>query len=169
MKFRDTALDTFLEELRCNRDIAETSRSITKIETSYNKRTNAALILYNAINYLWPYDVEADNRDEEELLNSAFNEVKNEISKHSNGYGIASKAEINDLIDFGETKYIVIDCITINDSKYLFLINRELDNQDAAIVKKVDNNYEIIKEGEEFRLALYNIILDFKEDILKLI
>ncbi len=169
MKFRDTALDTFLEELRCNRDIAETSRSITKIETSYNKRTNAALILYNAINYLWPYDVEADNRDEEELLNSAFNEVKNEISKHSNGYGIASKAEINDLIDFGETKYIVIDCITINDSKYLFLINRELDNQNAAIVKKVDNNYEIIKEGEEFRLALYNIILDFKEDILKLI
>lgn len=169
MKFRDTALDTFLEELRCNRDIEETSRSITKIETSYNKRTNAALILYNAINYLWPYDVEADNRDEEELLNSAFNEVKNEISKHSNGYGIASKAEINDLIDFGETKYIVIDCITINDSKYLFLINRELDNQDAAIVKKVDNNYEIIKEGEEFRLALYNIILDFKEDILKLI
>ncbi len=166
MKFKDTSSNGYLENIKCNPNIELTAQSIKKVEPEDLKKNNAVLTLYNIINYLFPYNILEEEKDEKEILSNIINTIEKEINKEET---INSKEEINNLIIFNKSAYLVIDAVEYKGMKYLFMINNEYYDNDTAIVKKIDDKYECVKDEDEFKNIVYKLILNFKEKILELV
>lgn len=78
--------------------------------------------------------------------------------------------KINDILDFDNYSYRVLDVINSNGNTYAYLINNEEFKNDTSIVKVLKNsrNLEVqhIKDNEEFEYVLKKIYLNHKRDIL---
>ncbi len=169
MKFKNTMFEE-VEAIRHNENIRGRFIETKKIEEDNLKRTNGAVILYNIINVLWPYDILNEDKEENEILSNIFNKIKTEINRNSSNYeNLNIDKDIDNLISFENASYLILDTVNDNDKKYLFIINNERGEQDSCIVRKNDQKYEEIEDDDEFSHILYNVILDFEEDILNLI
>lgn len=58
--------------------------------------------------------------------------------------------------------YIEYDIIEIDGNKYAYLLNEE-DNSDYMIRKLVEDNYEVLKDENEFDLALTYFLKKHKD------
>ena len=76
--------------------------------------------------------------------------------------------QIDDIIVFGNKEYLVLDVLHRNSNTYLYLINNNEFINDTAIIKVENNEFKHIKNDEEFNLVLSNIILDFKDSLIKI-
>ena len=78
--------------------------------------------------------------------------------------------KVNDIIEFDNFAYRVLDVITSKSNTYAYLINNEDFKNDTAIVKivKSDRNLEAkhIDDDEEFEYILKKLYLNHKRDIL---
>ncbi len=77
---------------------------------------------------------------------------------------------VNDIIDFDNYSYRVLDIVHNNDNTYAYVINNEEFVNDTAIVKihKTNNTIELkhIDDDNEFEYVLKKIYLNHKRDIL---
>ena len=71
--------------------------------------------------------------------------------------------EVDQVIQFKNGEYLILDVIKYKDFVYLYLINYNEYLNDTAIVKVVNNDkvsYEYIKNNEEFDYVLNKIFLN---------
>ena len=77
---------------------------------------------------------------------------------------------IDDVIKFKNSEYLILDIIKKEENTYLYLINNNEYLNDVSITKVTNNNgealYSCIDNDEEFEYVLNKIFLDFKDDIL---
>ena len=78
--------------------------------------------------------------------------------------------KVNDVLDFDNYSYRVLDVINSNGNTYAYLINNEEFKNDTSIVKIVKNNRNLevmhIKDNTEFEYVLKKIYLNHKREIL---
>ncbi len=80
--------------------------------------------------------------------------------------------EVDQVIQFKNGEYLILDVIKHKDFVYLYLINYNEYLNDTAIVKVVNNDktsYEYIKNNEEFDYVLNKLFLNNSIDALKLV
>ncbi len=80
--------------------------------------------------------------------------------------------EVDQVIQFKNGEYLILDVIKYKDFVYLYLINYNEYLNDTAIVKVVNNDktsYEYIKNNEEFDYVLNKLFLNNSIDALKLV
>ncbi len=86
-------------------------------------------------------------------------------------FGIVDNYKANNIIEFENGNYMVLDIINSFDNTYLFLINENEYENDTAIVKvKHENNYNYlyIENDEEFNYVLNKLFLNFKDEIYEM-
>ncbi len=80
--------------------------------------------------------------------------------------------EVDDVIEFKNGSYLVLDIIKKDENVYLYLINNDEFKDDIAITKVSNNNgnveYSFINNEEEFNYILNKLFLNFKDDIISL-
>lgn len=80
---------------------------------------------------------------------------------------------IDDIIEFNNGQYLVLDVINKNDNTYLYLINNDEFLNDISITKVVNSDGKIeftyIEDDNEFDFVMNKIFLDLKTDILDLV
>ena len=78
--------------------------------------------------------------------------------------------KVNDIIDFDNYSYRVLDIINANEKTYLYIINNEEFVNDTSIVQAIKTNNSIelkyIEDDKEFEYVLKKIYLNHKRDIL---
>lgn len=80
--------------------------------------------------------------------------------------------EVDQVIQFKNGEYLILDVIKYKDFVYLYLINYNEFLNDTAIVKVVNNDkvsYEYIKNNEEFDYVLNKLFLNNSIDALMLV
>jgi hypothetical protein len=86
--------------------------------------------------------------------------------------GVNMNYEVDQVIQFKNGEYLILDVIKYKDFVYLYLINYNEYLNDTAIVKVVNNDktsYEYIKNNEEFDYVLNKLFLNNSIDALKLV
>ena len=77
---------------------------------------------------------------------------------------------VNDIVEFDNGTYKVLDIFNNNNNTYAFLINNDEFTNDVSIVKVIKNDkyYEFkqIDDDKEFEYVLKKIYLNHKRDIL---
>ena len=80
--------------------------------------------------------------------------------------------EVDDVIEFKNGSYLVLDIIKKDENVYLYLINNDEFKDDIAITKVSNNNGNVensfINNEEEFNYILNKLFLNFKDDIISL-
>jgi len=80
--------------------------------------------------------------------------------------------EVDDVIEFKNGSYLVLDIIKKDENVYLYLINNDEFKDDIAITKVSNSNgnveYSFINNEEEFNYILNKLFLNFKDDIISL-
>ena len=80
--------------------------------------------------------------------------------------------EVDDVIEFKNGSYLVLDIIKKDENVYLYLINNDEFKDDIAITKVSNSNgnveYSFINNEEEFNYILNILFLNFKDDIISL-
>ena len=80
--------------------------------------------------------------------------------------------EVDDVIEFKNGSYLVLDIIKKDENVYLYLINNDEFKDDIAITKVSNSNgnveYSFINSEEEFNYILNKLFLNFKDDIISL-
>ena len=76
--------------------------------------------------------------------------------------------EVNDIVKFNKSEYLVLDVIKENNNTYLYMINNSELEDDVAISKLVDDTFMYIEDSEEFNKVLNKLFLDFKNNIISL-
>ncbi len=80
--------------------------------------------------------------------------------------------EVDQVIQFKNGEYLILDVIKYKDFVYLYLINYNEFLNDTAIVKVVNgdkNKYEYINSNEEFDYILNKLFLNNSIDAIKLV
>lgn len=81
--------------------------------------------------------------------------------------------KIDDIIEFNNGQYLVLDVINKNDNTYLYLINNDEFLNDISITKVVNSDGKVeftyIEDDNEFDFVMNKIFLDLKTDILDLV
>ena len=80
--------------------------------------------------------------------------------------------EVDQVIQFKNGEYLILDVIKYKDFVYLYLINYNEFLNDTAIVKVVNgdkNKYEYINNNEEFDYILNKLFLNNSIDAIKLV
>ncbi|MDD6273048.1 MAG: hypothetical protein PUA90_06075 [bacterium] len=81
--------------------------------------------------------------------------------------------KIDDVIEFNNGEYLVLDVINRNDNTYLYLINNHEFLNDISITKVInkEGKYEFtnIDDNSEFDFVMNKIFLDLSDDILELV
>ena len=80
--------------------------------------------------------------------------------------------EVDQVIQFKNGEYLILDVIKYKDFVYLYLINYNEYLNDTAIVKVVNNDkvsYEYIKNNEEFDYVLNKLFINNSIDAIKLV
>ena len=81
--------------------------------------------------------------------------------------------EIDDVIEFRDGKYLVLDVIKNNNNTYLYLINNDEFRNDISITKAVNNNgiieYKSIDDDAEFDYVINKLFVDLSSDALEYI
>ena len=76
----------------------------------------------------------------------------------------------NDIIDFDNGSYLVIDTINIKNKTYLYLINNDNYTNDTSIVELVANNKNVeckhIEDDKIFEYLLKKLYVNHKRSIL---
>jgi hypothetical protein len=86
--------------------------------------------------------------------------------------GVNMNYEVDQVIQFKNGEYLILDVIKYKDFVYLYLINYNEFLNDTAIVKVVNNDkvsYEYIKNNEEFDYVLNKLFLNNSIDALMLV
>ncbi len=78
--------------------------------------------------------------------------------------------KINDIIEFKNGQYLVLDVINNDNNTYLYLINNDEFLSDVSITKVIRENSEVnftyIDNDDEFDFVMNKIFIDFKDDVL---
>ena len=81
--------------------------------------------------------------------------------------------KIDDITEFNNGQYLVLDVINKNDNTYLYLINNDEFLNDISITKVVNSDGKVeftyIEDDNEFDFVMNKIFLDLKTDILDLV
>ena len=81
--------------------------------------------------------------------------------------------KIDDIIEFNNGQYLVLDVINKNDNTYLYLINNDEFLNYISITKVVNSDGKVeftyIEDDNEFDFVMNKIFLDLKTDILDLV
>lgn len=77
---------------------------------------------------------------------------------------------IDDVIEFKDGEYLILDVINHNDNSYLYLINNNEYMDDVSIVKVLDNNeLGYIESDSEFNYVINKIFIDCEKDLLSFV
>ena len=80
------------------------------------------------------------------------------------------KININDIVEFENGSYLVLDIINYKNNKYAFLINNDRFTNDVSIVKVIQKDkcldFLYLDDDKEFEYVLCKLYLNYKRDIL---
>ena len=81
--------------------------------------------------------------------------------------------QVDDVITYNNSQYLVIDVILDSFNTYLFLINKDEYENDVSVVKVINNNgkieYKNIENDNEFNYVINQIFLNSKDEIINLL
>lgn len=81
--------------------------------------------------------------------------------------------EIDDIIEFRDGKYLILDIIKNNNNTYLYLINNDEFKNDISITKAVNNDgvveYKSIDDDAEFDFVINKLFLDLSNEAIEYI
>ena len=81
--------------------------------------------------------------------------------------------EKNNIIEFKDGKYLILDVIKNNENTYLYLINNSKSMNDVSIVKVINDENKVyfnhIDDDKEFDFVMNKIFVNFGESILKIL
>lgn len=77
--------------------------------------------------------------------------------------------KIDDVIEFKNGEYLILDVIKNKENTYLYLINNDEYKDDISIVKVNFNNniveYSVVDNDKEFEFIIDKIFVNFRKDM----
>ncbi len=160
MKIKSINRNTLLDNCRYDNYIETTYIEILESEENNEKREYGSIVIFSLMDICGLLKI--DNERYEVIHNE---KNLNSLEKNSTN----NKFHKNNIIVFSNGKYRILDIVNINNNTYLYLINEDK-YMDNTCIKKIKNTYENIEliniiDDQEFNEVLYELFLDFEDDI----